>query len=175
MNPLEDNLYLVRGTNIALLEREYLSAVGVAPTVNQDGEVIDDGLYDTRTVMIPIRRMAEIIMNGFTFSILNIEDIPKIYKVCRDFVDEHRRINASGVYQVYTNEFVDMIENLQKEIETKHKFYLGSIDNKQSFHRNDLRSYVINTTQQQTPETKQVEENKSAPLVGRSMMHGIYK
>jgi len=140
-NPITDDIFIIQGESIAVLPRDYMATSGVAPTVDAEGNILNNGLYDIRTVGVSISRMAEIVMNGFTFRILETSDIEIIYKICIDFITEHRRINSIGLYSLFSNEFIDMIENFKDEIFKKHREYLNEVEPVRSF--NTIQDVMI--------------------------------
>ncbi len=162
--PIRDDIFIVSGPAIAVLEKEYLEIVGVQPTVDADGVILNNGLNEVRTVGLPIFRLASIISNGFNVNIVNQEDITTIYKLCSSFIEENRSINKSGIYKVYEDEFIDLIDNLKEEIVTKHKRLLEVTMPKESF--NYLKDALISFD---SPK----QQNDDVPYVNKSSV-GLY-
>ncbi len=130
---IENELFLVQGSNVAILDRRTHDVVGVTPTTDSEGNIVSSGLNSERIVMLPIPRIAEIITNGFSIKVVNEEDIIKIYDICIKFVATQKRVNAGGYYKQYSDEFINTIDMLREEIQTKHPGFIKANEPTASF------------------------------------------
>ncbi len=170
---IETETFLVSGTAIAVLTKEYLETVGVQPTVDSEGRILTNGLDEYRVVGMTIVRMAEVISNGFNMSILNLNDVPKIYQISLDFISENRRINNSGVYKVYSDELIDLIDNFVTELEKKHKNILTIAAPNSSFNTLKHLTPTIDFDTKRTV-SPEYDKNDNQPVFTNRSSVGLY-
>ena len=148
--PIYDEVFLVSGPAVVVLDREYVKTVGVPANLDENGRVTSTGLNETRIVGMNVMRMAEIMLDGFTVSIIEPSHIKYIYQICADFVRDNRAINGVGIYSKYTTEVVDMVSNLLNEIVAKNTPLLEIAYPMQSFNR--VQHNFMNTTTIMAPD-----------------------